>query len=101
MQLISTTQNQGNRGCVSNGILIPDMVHYFRPGPIGLWSNVVHCIGDRVIFGIQNYTQKKGFQKGSSAVPIGEAFLVPGRTLCGKGCTLNPKGFYQKQKGST
>ena len=44
------------------------------------------------------HSYKKRVQKGSSAVPIGEAFLVPGRMLCGKGSTWNPKRFYLKPK---
>lgn len=27
---------------------IPYIVHYFRPGPIGLCSTIVHCIGNKV-----------------------------------------------------
>jgi hypothetical protein len=36
----------------------------------------------------------------SSAVPIVEPFLVPGKTLCGKGSTLNPepKWFFLEPK---
>lgn len=32
----------------------PFIVHYFRPGSIGLWSKVVHCKGNRVPFGTES-----------------------------------------------
>ena len=44
------------------------------------------------------YSWEKGFQKGSSAVPIVEPFLVPGKSLCGKDSTQNQKGFYLEPK---
>jgi hypothetical protein len=31
--------------------MAPYLVHYFWPGCIGLWSKVVHYIGNRVPFG--------------------------------------------------
>jgi hypothetical protein len=33
--------------------------------------------------------------KKKGSVPIGEPFLVPGRTCCGKGFTWNQKGFFK------
>lgn len=49
---------------------------------------------------VEAYTLRKqgSLQKGSSALAMGEPFLVPGRTLCGKSSSWNPKGFYLKIK---